>query len=96
MVRKEYCQPNFETHFGFLENQLATSPDNGKYLAGTQFTAADILISYPLIIAQYVGVISQDKYPHLSGYVEHLRTLESYTLAVKKLEEAEGQPYKPF
>ncbi|KAF7594732.1 hypothetical protein BBP40_008439 [Aspergillus hancockii] len=95
-VEKEYCKPNFETHFGFLEDQLATSPDRGKYFCGSQFTAVDILLSYPLIVALCIGVLNKEKYPLICAYLDHVRTFEGYKQSVKKLEEVEGQPYSPL
>lgn len=43
-----FLEPNFKTHYAFLESQLKTSPDNGEYLCGKDLTAADILMSFPL------------------------------------------------
>ncbi|KAL2838649.1 hypothetical protein BJY01DRAFT_219904 [Aspergillus pseudoustus] len=106
IVKKEYCGPNFATHLAFLEEQLATptpsaegseetsSSDKPRYLAGTQFTAADILMSYPLIILQEVKVLDKEQYPVLSDYVTRIRELEGYRKAVRILEEIEGQEYR--
>ncbi|KAL2822893.1 hypothetical protein BJX63DRAFT_417316 [Aspergillus granulosus] len=103
IVKKEYCQPNFSTHLGFLEEQLAKTPTDSvgkgkedKYLAGTQFTAADILMSYPLIILEEVNVLVKERYPVLSDYVKRLRVMDGYQKAVQILEEVEGQEYKVF
>jgi len=40
-----------KTHFDFLEEQLATSPGDGKYLCGAELTAADIFMTFPLVAA---------------------------------------------
>lgn len=39
-----FLNENFKTQFGFLEEQLKTSPDGGQYLCGKDLTAADILM----------------------------------------------------
>ncbi|OJK05305.1 hypothetical protein ASPACDRAFT_110749 [Aspergillus aculeatus ATCC 16872] len=66
------------------------------YLAGTQFTPADILMSYPLVIAEEIKAIDPDRFPRLRGYVKGLRGMEGYRRAVQVLEEVEGQEYRPF
>ncbi|RAL15605.1 glutathione S-transferase [Aspergillus homomorphus CBS 101889] len=96
IVNKEYSRPNLETHFGFLEGQLATTTGEKAYLAGTQFTAADILMSYPLVIADEIEAIDRLRFPRLTEYVKGLREMDGYRKAVGVLEEVEGQSYKPF
>jgi glutathione S-transferase len=44
-----FLDPNFKTHFTFLEQQLASSLNNGNYLCGNNLTGADILMSFLLI-----------------------------------------------
>ena len=100
--------PNLSTHLEFLEEQLTDPPKDeeineqpqdqlpGPYLTGPTFTAADILLSYPLIILKETGVLDKDKYPALWEYVGRLRDMDNYKKAVSVLEEVEGQKYKPF
>ncbi|KAL4899423.1 hypothetical protein BDW74DRAFT_163617 [Aspergillus multicolor] len=96
ILKKEYTGPNFKTHLGYLEDQLATTPGNARYLAGTQFTAADILMSYPLIILREVKVLEKEHYPALWDYINGLTEMEGYRKAVRILEEVEEQKYRPF
>ncbi|KAL4943317.1 hypothetical protein BDV06DRAFT_190262 [Aspergillus oleicola] len=100
IVKREYTVPNFKTHLGFLEEQLLTSSTQEQhqhaYLTGPRFTAADILMSYPLIILKEVGVLERGGYPALWDYVERLREMEGYKKAVRILEDVEGQRYRPF
>ncbi|PYI27541.1 putative glutathione S-transferase [Aspergillus indologenus CBS 114.80] len=109
IVNREYTQPNLETHFGFLEGLLGgiageagavaaggAAGGAASYLAGTQFTPADILMSYPLVIAEEIQAIDPERFPRLRGYVRGLRGMEGYRRAVRVLEEVEGQAYKPF
>jgi len=87
-----YLNDNFKTHFGFLESQLASSPNGGKYLCGEELTAADILMSYPLIAGR--RKIDKEAYPKLIAYAEMLEQHEGYVGSVKKIEEASGEPFK--
>ncbi|KAK5122641.1 hypothetical protein LTR85_003904 [Meristemomyces frigidus] len=91
-VENLYLNDNFKTHFGFLESQLATSPDGGKYLCGKDLTAADILMSYPLIARK--SKIDAALYPKLTAYREMLENHEGYVASTKKIEEISGEPFK--
>ncbi|KAL4964149.1 glutathione S-transferase family protein [Aspergillus stella-maris] len=108
IVKREYTTPNLATHLEFLEEQLTSPPKDKEaneqpksqqqepYLTGPTFTAADILLSYPLIIVKETGVLEKAKYPALWNYVDRLREMDGYKKAVNVLEEVEGQAYKPF
>lgn len=43
-VETMFLNAQYKTQFGFLEEQLKTSPDGGQYLCGKDLTAADILM----------------------------------------------------
>jgi len=87
-----YLNANYETHFGFLNSQLESSPDNGEYLCGASLTAADILMSFPIIAAS--GKVDAQKFPKLKAYAKKLETHEGYAGAVKKIEELTGMPFE--
>lgn len=78
------------THLGFLESQLKTSPDGGKFLCGSKLTAADILMSYPMEAAQDRSGLTKEQYPRVWAYVDHLHENEAYKRSVRKIEEVEG------
>ena len=84
---------NFKTHFGFLELQLKSSPDGGPYLCGKDLTAADILMSFPLMAAGK-RKLDHAAYPKLSEYIGMLEKNEVYLRSIKKAEEASGEPFK--
>ena len=92
-VDNMYLQANFKAHFGFLESQIKSSPDGGKYLCGKDLTAADILMSFPLMAA---GKRKLDgaAYPKLREYIDLLEENEVYQRSIKKAEEASGEPFK--
>ncbi|MCJ1379779.1 hypothetical protein MMC17_002882 [Xylographa soralifera] len=89
-----YLTPNFKSNWDFLESQLATSPNEGKYLCGKSLTGADILMSFPLGAARGRAGVTKEKYPLLWGYVERLEAGESYKRAVQKIIDIEGS-YDP-
>lgn len=91
-VESQFLIENFKTHFGFLESQLASSPDNGAYLCGKDITAADILMSFPLIAGR--SKIDSAAYPKLTAYSRSLEQNEVYLRSVKKVEDVSGEPFK--
>ena len=91
-VDKLFLNANYNTHFAFLESQLATSPDGGKYLCGKTLTAADILMSFPLIAGK--GKIDRVKFPKLAAYSDLLESDEGYVASTKRIEELSGEPFQ--
>jgi len=90
-VEDMFLNKNFTTHWTFLEGQLASSPDSGEYLCGKDLTAADIMMSYPLIEGK--GKIDKAKYPKLIAYAEKLENSKAYKASAKKIEEVTGEPF---
>ena len=90
-----FLTPNFKSNWDFLEGQLATSPNEGKYLCGKDLTGADILMSFPLAAAKGLAGVTKEKYPLLWGYVERLESSDSYKRAVQKIIDIEGS-YDPL
>lgn len=87
-------------HFAFLESQLETAPGGGPYLCGSHLTAADILISFPLITAKgRVGELHEgkgeprflDKYPKVWAYLRRLQEEPGYKRAEAKIKELQGK-----
>lgn len=73
-----------------MESQLQTSPNSGEYLCGPDFTAADILMSFPLEAGKSRSGLTETQCPLLWKYVSKLQEREAYKRAVKKIEEIEG------
>ncbi|KAJ7935240.1 glutathione S-transferase-like protein [Mycena leptocephala] len=87
-IQKSFLEPNFVTHFAFLEEQLASSPNGGPYLCGDKLTGADIMMSFPVIL---VTSGTGDQFPKLFAYAEALKGLGSYKSAVEKIVALEGE-----
>lgn len=83
-------KPNFETHYKFLESQLATSPDDDQFLCGKDLTAADVLMSFPLKAGQSRSGKTKEECPRIWAYIDRLHEREAYKRSVKKTEEIEG------
>lgn len=89
-----FLNNEYKTHFSFLEQQVATSPEGGKWLCGKEMTAADILMSFPLIAGR--KKMDRSKYPKLLAYVDMMEASEGYQASIKKAEEATGEPFEAF
>lgn len=87
-ITSSFLKPNFETHYNFLESQLESS--SGPYLCGKDFTAADILMSFPLEAGQSRSGMTKEKCPRLWQYVANLHEREAYQRSVQKIQDVEG------
>jgi glutathione S-transferase len=85
-----FLEPNFATHFSFLESQLETSPNGGEYLCGKELTEADLMMIFPLEGAKAWAGMDEKKYPSLCRYLEKLKERESYKRAVERVVDVEG------
>ncbi|KAJ2896614.1 Glutathione S-transferase 1 [Zalerion maritima] len=88
--------PNAKRHMSFLQEQLSTS--SGPYLIGRHLTAADILMSFPLLAARerfpglgsWEGGDMRRGHEKVYEYLERMEGMESFKRAVKRVEESEG------
>ncbi|KAJ6631489.1 glutathione S-transferase [Mycena sp. CBHHK59/15] len=94
-MNKGYLDGGFKTHFGFLEEQLASAPNGGPYLCGDKLTGADIMMGYTLVLAKGRSPLAKEEYPKLWAYVELLKESASYKRSVDKIVEVFGE-YKEF
>ncbi len=85
-----FLEPNFRTQFNFLESQIASSPNEGQYLCGTELTGADIMMSFPLGAAKGRAGFAKEKHPKLWTYIEMVESREAYKKAVQKIIDVEG------
>jgi glutathione S-transferase len=89
-----FLHPSFQTHFHFLEGQLKTSPDGGSYLCGSDITAADFLMIFPVEFSKSMAGLTSEKFPKLCAYLDKIKERESYKAAERKVIEIEGS-FKP-
>lgn len=83
-IDEAFLNPSFETHFKFLEGQLETSPHGGFYLCGKEVTEADFLMFAIELCTSWAGLTSV-KFPKLCGYLDLMKTRESYKAAEKRV-----------
>lgn len=67
-----------EGYFGFLERRLGASP----YLAGPEFTCADVMVMFQLTTATLFGGRSIDDLPHVVSYVRRIGSRLAYIRAM--------------
>ncbi|KAF7172387.1 hypothetical protein CNMCM5623_004589 [Aspergillus felis] len=94
-VSAEFLDRELRTHFGFLEDQLASAPEEGPFLCGSQLTAADIQMSLAVIAALNLSIIPRREYPRLDAYAAQIQNSPGYRRAVEKVERIEGKPFVP-
>ena len=73
-----------QTLYRYLEAELAQR----NYIAGDNFSAADIMLSYTLMMAQSLAETGPDEvftsYPAINSYLSRLKSREAYQLACVK------------
>ena len=77
-------QPMVDVHLRFIEGELASRP----WFAGEQFTAADVMMSFPLEAARSRGGLNAGDHPHTMKWLEKIHGREGYQKAL-----ARGGPY---
>jgi len=92
-IEGAFLKPNLKTHLEFLESQLATSPQSGKFFAGPDLSGADIMLEYPLSAARGRAGLNKEKHPKLWEYVDILHEREAYKRAIKKAESTTGKEF---
>jgi glutathione S-transferase len=82
-VHRAYIDDQMRTHFDFIESELRRS----AWIAGDQFTAADIQMSFPIEAAEARGVIGSQR-KAIRSYIEKFRSRPAYVKAIQA-----GGPY---
>jgi glutathione S-transferase len=76
-------QPMLDVHLDWLETELSSR----DWFAGNEFTAADIMMSFPLEAARSRGGLNQSR-PHLMRWLDRIHARPAYKTALAK-----GGPY---
>ena len=80
---KATIQAMLDTHLDWLENEIAVR----DWFAGDEFTAADIMMSFPLEASRARGGLGPSR-PHLMDWLERIHARPAYGAALTK-----GGPY---
>ncbi|KAF5656279.1 glutathione s-transferase [Fusarium heterosporum] len=59
---------------------------NNEWLAGSQFTAADIMVVFPLTTMRYFSPYDLGDYPDILKYLERIAGREAYQKTMKKID----------
>lgn len=77
-------QPMVDVHLRYVESELASRP----WFAGDQFSAADVMMSFPLEAARSRGGLNAGDHPATVKWLETIHAREAYQTAL-----ARGGPY---
>ena len=78
-VKSSYVLPQIVQHLKYLEGELA----NRDWFAGSEFTAADIQLSFVLEAAGARGGLDE-KYPKLNGFLKRIHARPAYQRALER------------
>ncbi|NBB17319.1 glutathione S-transferase [Caulobacter sp. SLTY] len=78
-----FVDPNLKTHFDYWESVLSQVP----WFAGQEFSAADIMMSFPLEAAAQRGDVRNGR-PRVAQFLETIHARPAYKVALEK-----GGPY---
>jgi glutathione S-transferase len=82
-VVRSFVAPQIKLHLDYMEGELAKKP----WFAGTEFSAADIQMSFPLEAATARGGLDASR-PHLWAWLERIHARPAYRRALER-----GGPY---
>ena len=103
-IQNAFVFPEAKKNFGLLDGMLESAPNGGGYICGDTLTAADILLSFPLIAAKsrfakigdWEGGSLQNAYPRVWAYLEKLENSPGYKRAVEKIKELDNGKFVPI
>ncbi len=82
-IETGFVDPNVKTHLGFIEGELSKA----TWFCGDAFSAADIMMSFPLEAAAARHLVDSS-YPKILAFLERIHARPAYQLALSK-----GGPY---
>lgn len=83
-VAMKRFEPMVDVHTNFVDSELAARP----WFAGEMFSAADIMMSFPLEAARSRAGISRQTHPHIYKWLDSIHARSAYQRAL-----ASGGPY---
>jgi glutathione S-transferase len=78
-AQKAFIDPQLKTHLDFLEDEIGKT----GWFAGSEFTAADIQMSFPLEASTSRGTLDPSR-PGLNAFLERIRERPAYRAAVER------------
>lgn len=86
-LNSAFIQPRLKAVMGLMETHLEAH----EFLAGAEFTAADIAMGYTLQMAKLRGALDTD-YPNIFAYVERMEARPAWQAALAKDGKFNGVP----
>ncbi len=83
-VKQTFITPQLETHLGFMESELGKT----TWFAGSELTAADVQMSFPVEAARQRAGVTASTHPNLHAFLERIHARPAYRRALDK-----GGPY---
>ena len=78
-VKAGFVEPNIKAQLDYMEAELRKS----AWFAGSEFTAADIQMSFPVEAAEARGGLDMTR-PKLMGFLERIHAMPAYKRAIEK------------
>ncbi|MBM0743740.1 glutathione S-transferase [Phormidium sp. CLA17] len=78
-TKSSFINPQITQHLSYLESELGKSP----WFAGTEFTAADIQMSFPIEVAMARGGLDASQ-PKLLDFLDRIHTRPAYQRALER------------
>jgi len=78
-VKDSFVNPNIKSQLDYLESELA----HRDWFAGSELSAADIQMSFPLEAAASRGGLDA-RYPRLSGFLQRIHARPAYVRALER------------
>ncbi len=84
-TEKAFFGPNLRSHAAYIEAELTRQP----WFAGAEFSAADIMMSFPLEAAAHrAGLGAEGRHPNAKAWLERIHARPAYRRALER-----GGPY---
>ena len=83
-VKKQFIRPQLNLHLDYMENELRQH----RWFVGDDFTAADIMMSFPLEAASSRQQGLNDRCPNIAAFVKRIHERPAYQRALEA-----GGPY---
>jgi glutathione S-transferase len=79
-VTRNFIAPNLERQYAFMESELTARP----WFAGSEFSAADIQMSFPIEAAAARGGLNDGHHPRLMQWLERIHARPAYGRALER------------
>ncbi|CDO91673.1 unnamed protein product [Kluyveromyces dobzhanskii CBS 2104] len=80
-ISEKYSQGELKNQLQFLEGEIK---QNSGYLVGGRFSAADIILSFPLEMAFERKFAQPEQYPAITKWLKTIQSEESYLVSKRK------------